>query len=116
MSGFFKLDDNSAELTAPWINSIFKRRRIIIKPNTGWGRNTWNDGPYGDSNDPIANLTGFGLTASVGDGTKWVSLKEGWGGQFGVQVLATTSLVNDQGVEFLDVPLTAGVGALTRSI
>ena len=28
--------------------------------SNGWGRNTWNSGPWGDSNNPVFTLTGFG--------------------------------------------------------
>ena len=78
----------------------------------GWGRNTWNDEPWGDSNDPIANLTGFGLTASVGDGTNMGVPQTGWGGQS--WSTGEWGAVNDQGVELTGLSITASVGALTE--
>ena len=42
---------------------------LLSFQSAGWGRNTWNDGPYGESNDPVVSITGFGMTSSVGDGT-----------------------------------------------
>ena len=43
----------------------------------GWGRNTWNAGPYGESNNPTVTLSSQLITSSVGSLTAFN--EQGWG-------------------------------------
>ena len=44
----------------------------------GWGRDTWGDEPWGDSYDPVVAVSGFGITASLGD-LAYAAAGDGWG-------------------------------------
>ena len=45
----------------------------------GWGRDTWNDGPWGESDNPVVSLTGFVLTSSLVSPTICSEIISGWG-------------------------------------
>ena len=47
-------------------------------PNTGWGRDYYGEEPWGDSFDPVVQLTGFGITASLGE-LPYAQSESGWG-------------------------------------
>ena len=47
-------------------------------PNTGWGRDFYGEEPWGDSFDPVINVTGFGITASLGE-LPYAQATDGWG-------------------------------------
>ena len=43
----------TAELTGLGLTSTVNADGLLSFQSAGWGRNTWNDGPFGDSNDPV---------------------------------------------------------------
>ena len=47
-------------------------------PNTGWGRDQYGEEPWGDSYDPVINVSGFGITASLGE-LPYAQSESGWG-------------------------------------
>ena len=44
----------------------------------GWGRNSFGNGPWGDSNSPVVSVSGFPITASLGE-LPYAQSIEGWG-------------------------------------
>jgi hypothetical protein len=44
----------------------------------GWGRNSFGNGPWGDSNSPVVSVSGFSITASLGT-LPYAQSEEGWG-------------------------------------
>jgi hypothetical protein len=44
----------------------------------GWGRSTWGNEPWGESNSPTVSVSGFSITASLGT-LAYAQSEEGWG-------------------------------------
>ncbi len=63
------------------LTSTLNADGLLSFQSNGWGRNTWNAGPFGESFNPVISLSGFGLTSSVGDGTNMGVPQQGWNGK-----------------------------------
>ena len=50
-----QVNDNGAILTGFGLTASLNADGLLSFQSAGWGRNTWNDGPYGESNDPVVS-------------------------------------------------------------
>ena len=57
-----------------------------VYPEQGWGRQTWGSEAWGDSNNPSFAVTGFEITASLGE-LPYAQSESGWGREMGKDVL-----------------------------
>jgi hypothetical protein len=51
---------------------------LVAASLQGWGRSTWGNEPWGDSNSPVVSVTGYSITASLGE-LPYAQSEEGWG-------------------------------------
>ena len=70
--------DAQAPLTGLSITGTLNADGLESFPNSGWGRDVWGEEPWGDSFDPVINLSGFGITASLGE-LPYAQSESGWG-------------------------------------
>ena len=61
-----EVTDNSVELTGFGLTTTLNADGLLSFQSNGWGRNTWNSEPWGESFNPVVDVTGFELTSSVG--------------------------------------------------
>jgi hypothetical protein len=64
-------------ITAPSALTSSVGAPTYVGTNAGWGRDSWGSEPWGDTEEPVINLSGLSLTASLG--TIAAFPEQGWG-------------------------------------